>query len=145
MPTPAVALKLKQFRRRFGITASRVVVRSHLPWQWFMLAALALLLDVYKRQGQKQIWFLLRLVGRDNDVSLRATKKPEFDAWRWHNYWIPLDAVIEFKRGVYEHALNELVRFVDFDRRGKAVRASMSSSEPDLATPEEGKSDVVPG
>src|SRR3546814_3891783 len=34
-------------------------------------------------KGQKQIWFLLRLVGRDSDVSLRATHSPEFDAWRW--------------------------------------------------------------
>ena len=42
-------------------------------------------------KGQKQIWYLLRLVGRDNDVSLRATDKPEFDAWRWHDYWIPLE------------------------------------------------------
>jgi putative (di)nucleoside polyphosphate hydrolase len=49
-------------------------------------------------KGQKQIWFLLRLVGRDSDVSLRATSKPEFDAWRWNDYWVPLDAVIEFKR-----------------------------------------------
>ena len=44
MPTPAVALKLKKFRRRFGITASRVVVRSHLPWQWLASAALLLLI-----------------------------------------------------------------------------------------------------
>jgi len=73
-------------------------------------------------KGQKQIWFLLRLVGRDNDVSLRASAKPEFDAWRWNEYWIPLDAVIEFKRGVYEQALSELVRFLDLDRRGRQRR-----------------------
>ena len=73
-------------------------------------------------KGQKQIWFLLRLVGRDNDVSLRASAKPEFDAWRWNEYWIPLDVVIEFKRGVYEQALSELVRFLDLDRRGRQRR-----------------------
>jgi putative (di)nucleoside polyphosphate hydrolase len=61
-------------------------------------------------RGQKQIWFLLRLVGRDSDVSLRASDHPEFDAWRWHDYWIPLESVIEFKRGVYEQALTELAR-----------------------------------
>src|SRR5574337_1249239 len=53
-------------------------------------------------KGQKQIWFLLRLVGRDCDMNLRATDHPEFDAWRWNEYWVPLDVVIEFKRGVYE-------------------------------------------
>jgi putative (di)nucleoside polyphosphate hydrolase len=61
-------------------------------------------------RGQKQIWFLLRLVGKDNDVCLRACEHPEFDAWRWSEFWIPLDTVIEFKRGVYQQALNELSR-----------------------------------
>jgi len=59
-------------------------------------------------KGQKQIWFLLRMVGRDSDVSLRASPKPEFDAWRWSTYWVPLNAVIHFKRDVYAQALNEL-------------------------------------
>lgn len=63
-------------------------------------------------RGQKQIWFLLRLVARDCDVSLRASTHPEFDAWRWHDYWVPLDAVIEFKRDVYQQALLELSRYV---------------------------------
>ena len=38
MATPAVTLKLKKFRRRFGITAPRVAVRPHLPWQWYVAA-----------------------------------------------------------------------------------------------------------
>ncbi|MBP8308335.1 MAG: RNA pyrophosphohydrolase [Burkholderiaceae bacterium] len=63
-------------------------------------------------RGQKQIWFLLRLVGRDTDVHLRATDHPEFDAWRWNEYWIPLESVIEFKRDVYRQALDELARFL---------------------------------
>ncbi len=63
-------------------------------------------------KGQKQIWFLLQLVGHDWDLNLRATDHPEFDAWRWNDYWVPLDVVVEFKRGVYEMALTELSRFV---------------------------------
>ena len=43
---------------------------------------------------------------------LRASEHPEFDAWRWNEYWVPLDVVIEFKRGVYEMALTELARFL---------------------------------
>ncbi len=37
-------------------------------------------------RGQKQIWFLLRLVARDSLMNLRATDHPEFDAWRWNEY-----------------------------------------------------------
>jgi putative (di)nucleoside polyphosphate hydrolase len=71
-------------------------------------------------RGQKQIWFLLRLVGRDSDISLRSSDHPEFDAWRWHDYWVPLDAVIEFKRDVYSQALNELARLLF--RKGDQAR-----------------------
>ena len=63
-------------------------------------------------KGQKQIWYLLRLIGRDSDVSLRRTAHPEFDAWRWNQYWVELDAVVEFKRKVYKQALTELSRLL---------------------------------
>jgi putative (di)nucleoside polyphosphate hydrolase len=78
-------------------------------------------------RGQKQIWFLLRMVGRDCDVDLRAAHKPEFDAWRWHDYWIPLEAVIEFKRDVYQQALTELHRFLSADQRDRRRRAESAS------------------
>ena len=83
-------------------------------------------------KGQKQIWFLLHLVGHDWDLNLRATSHPEFDAWRWNDYWVPLDVVVEFKRGVYEMALTELSRFVprsdfrlDPDSRNRYLRSGM--------------------
>ena len=66
-------------------------------------------------RGQKQIWFLLRLVGRECDVSLRASSHPEFDAWRWNRYWDPIDTVVDFKRDVYRQALEELQRFLQTD------------------------------
>lgn len=69
--------------------------------------------DRYK--GQKQIWFLLRLTGRDSDVSLKNTKKPEFDAWRWDDFWSPVDQIIDFKRDVYEQALKELYKHLSAD------------------------------
>lgn len=77
-------------------------------------------------RGQKQIWFLLRLTGRDSDINLRATNHPEFDAWRWHEYWVPLDVVIEFKRDVYQLALQELSRFLrrDHGQKGRYLRKS---------------------
>ena len=75
-------------------------------------------------RGQKQIWYLLRMVGRDCDVKLRASGHPEFDAWRWHDYWVPLEAVIEFKREVYRQALTELHRFLAADRRPRRTEAN---------------------
>ena len=75
-------------------------------------------------RGQKQIWYLLQLVGNDWDLNLRATDHPEFDAWRWNDYWVPLDVVVEFKRGVYEMALTELSRYLPrIETRSRAQRS----------------------
>lgn len=58
MPVPAVSLRLKRFRRRFGMTAPRVVVRRHVSWHWYAAAALlvtalaCLLAWVLVRQGE---------------------------------------------------------------------------------------------
>ncbi|MCL1623025.1 RNA pyrophosphohydrolase [Moraxella sp. Tifton1] len=60
--------------------------------------------------GQKQKWFLLRL-DEDNTKHIRFdASKPEFEEWQWVSYWYPLNQVVAFKRGVYQRALQELVR-----------------------------------
>jgi len=82
-------------------------------------------------KGQKQIWYLLQLTGQDWNLNLRATNHPEFDAWRWNDYWVPLDVVVEFKRGVYEMALTELARFVPrHDHRNRYLRSGMRARDP---------------
>ncbi|MBK6971504.1 MAG: RNA pyrophosphohydrolase [Sterolibacteriaceae bacterium] len=86
-------------------------------------------------RGQKQIWFLLRLLGRDCDVSLRASEHPEFDAWRWSSFWVPLDSVIEFKREVYQLALGELSRLLFRAPRGpRRPRVPGADNSIDAAT-----------
>jgi putative (di)nucleoside polyphosphate hydrolase len=63
------------------------------------------------------------MVTHDHHLNLRATDHPEFDAWRWNDYWVPLDVVVEFKRGVYEMALTELARFLPRnDRQNRYLR-----------------------
>ncbi len=104
-------------------------------------------------KGQKQIWFLLQLTGHDWDLNLRATDHPEFDAWRWNDYWVPLDVVVEFKRGVYEMALNELARYVPrfegrSDPRARFMRSAAlrrESAGPSAGMPDLASMDLPPG
>ncbi len=62
--------------------------------------------------GQKQRWFILKLVGSDNSVRFDRGEYPEFDRWRWVDFWRPVNEVIYFKRRVYARALHELGPFV---------------------------------
>ena len=103
-------------------------------------------------KGQKQIWFLLQLLGQNWHLNLRATDHPEFDAWRWNDYWVPLDMVVEFKRGVYEMALTELARYlprsehridVRPDLRNRYLRGGLHQRE--LLVSQSAEPQVCPG
>ncbi|WP_348760332.1 RNA pyrophosphohydrolase [uncultured Salinisphaera sp.] len=58
--------------------------------------------------GQKQKWFMLQLVADESCVRFDASAKPEFDGYRWVDYWHPVSEVVFFKRHVYRRALDEL-------------------------------------
>ncbi len=62
--------------------------------------------------GQKQKWFLLKLHAAEDNIDLAASKKPEFDDWKWVDFWQPAKEVVSFKRRAYQCALNELHRFL---------------------------------
>lgn len=58
--------------------------------------------------GQKQIWFVFELTAPEETICLDAVDHPEFDRWRWVDWWHALGDVIFFKRPVYDRALTEL-------------------------------------
>ena len=58
--------------------------------------------------GQKQRWYLLRMLADESRLNFEATSEPEFDSGRWVDYWSPVREVIYFKRAVYARALQEL-------------------------------------
>lgn len=60
--------------------------------------------------GQKQKWFLLRLVSAEEKIDLHSNGSPEFDSWAWVPYWYPLKQVVAFKRRVYVMVLKEFAK-----------------------------------
>ena len=65
--------------------------------------------------GQKQIWYMLRLIVHDSTVRFDHCEKPEFDSWRWVDFWEPLNDVVYFKRKVYQKAMTELGAILAID------------------------------
>src|SRR5699024_1394066 len=58
--------------------------------------------------GQKQVWFLLRFLAGDEAFDLEAADKPEFDRYRWVDFWSPVRHVMPFERRDYVRALAPL-------------------------------------
>lgn len=76
--------------------------------------------------GQKQKWFALRLKASETAIRFDACDKPEFDGWRWVDYWLPLDEVVDFKRDVYHSALRELAPLLS------AVKSEQPVPQPEV-------------
>ncbi|RAP40518.1 RNA pyrophosphohydrolase [Rhodovulum viride] len=60
-----------------------------------------------KYRGQKQLWYLLRYKGRDDQVNIE-TEHPEFSAWTWLDPDALVDHIVPFKRTLYEQVVGEL-------------------------------------
>lgn len=107
--TPLEAM-YRELREETGLLPQHVEVLATTPgWLRYRLPPRAIRRhDRLVCIGQKQVWFLLQLTGAESEVRLDLTEKPEFDHWRWVDFWYPLDHVVTFKRGVYSRALRHL-------------------------------------
>ena len=52
-------------------------------------------------RGQRQTWFLMRFLGKDEDVNI-ATPDPEFRAWKWAEPSELPALIVPFKKKLYE-------------------------------------------
>ena len=65
-----------------------------------------------KFRGQKQKWFIVRFVGKENEINLK-TKHPEFIEWKWIKMDELPKVIVDFKKNVYEKLLIELKKFIN--------------------------------
>ncbi len=101
----------RELREETGLTPNQVsLIHESEEWRKYLLP------KHFIRQnrrptciGQKQKWFLLGFNSIDNAIDIEFTNHPEFDSWRWINYWQPLNEVIVFKHDVYRAALEEFL------------------------------------
>ena len=110
--TPLEAM-YRELREETGLLPDHVDVAGVTPgWLRYRLPPRAIRRnDRMVCIGQKQVWYLLRFTGAETDLRLDLTDKPEFDHWCWVDFWYPLEHVVNFKRGVYERALQHLAPF----------------------------------
>ena len=110
--TPLEAM-YRELEEETGLQSSHVEVLGVTPgWLRYRLPPRAIRRnDRLVCVGQKQVWYLLRFNGADGDLRLDLTESPEFDHWRWVDFWYPLQHVVNFKRGVYTRALQHLAPF----------------------------------
>tara|TARA_B100000579_G_C22757860_1_gene817383 strand:- start:509 stop:976 length:468 start_codon:yes stop_codon:yes gene_type:complete len=63
-----------------------------------------------KYRGQKQKWFIVKFTGNENEINLN-TKYPEFIEWKWIDYNLLPEVIVDFKKEVYKKLKIELNKF----------------------------------
>lgn len=107
---PPLDAMYRELTEEIGLTADHVeLVGNTRDWIRYRLPKRYIRKNSWPRCiGQKQRWYLLRLIAPETNLRFDTTSRPEFDRWRWVDYWHPLREVIYFKRRVYRSALEEL-------------------------------------
>ncbi|WP_074221662.1 RNA pyrophosphohydrolase [Rhodovulum sp. ES.010] len=100
---------LRELWEETGVTADLVeVVGRTADWVHYDLPP-ELMGKIWKGRyrGQKQLWFLMRFLGRDDQIEIE-TAHPEFSEWAWLEPGYLVESIVPFKRAVYERVVDEL-------------------------------------
>ena len=65
-----------------------------------------------KYRGQRQRWFVMRFLGKDNEININ-TKHPEFCEWKWINLENITDLVVDFKLHVYNEVKQKVKKIIN--------------------------------
>ena len=65
-----------------------------------------------KYRGQKQKWFLMRYLGRDDDINIK-TDKPEFLDWKWIDLNMITEVVVDFKLHIYKELKEKINKIIN--------------------------------
>ena len=103
----------RELREEIGLIPKQVqIVGTTKGWLRYKLPKRLLRDNKSLFIGQKQKWFLLKMLADDHAVSFQQSETPEFDRWQWVSYWYPLSKIISFKQDVYRRALKELAPYL---------------------------------
>ena len=109
--TPLNAMK-RELKEETSITKIKVLKEIEKSFEYELPPKLLGKIWKGKYRGQKQKWFIVKFIGNDNEINLN-TEYPEFIEWKWIDYNLLPDVIVDFKKKVYEKLKIELKNFIN--------------------------------
>jgi len=100
---------LRELQEEIGTRNVEIIIKSKRWYAYDLPESLAAKLWNGKYKGQRQLWYLLRFRGRDEEINIH-TYHPEFRAWKWVDKEELVSLIVPFKRELYTCVLEDLWR-----------------------------------
>jgi putative (di)nucleoside polyphosphate hydrolase len=102
----ALEAALRELREETGVQPDKVSLIAEAPEDLYYDLPDNMIGKVWggKYRGQRQRWFAFRFEGEEGDIDI-ATPEPEFRAYRWAEPEELPEAIVGFKRALYERLL----------------------------------------
>jgi len=104
---------LRELCEETGVTSGNVEIIAMSQKELFYDLPDELIGKIWKGKwrGQRQLWFLMRFCGRDEDINI-ATGHQEFSRWKWADTTRLPDMIVPFKKALYEAILQEFMPYI---------------------------------
>ena len=107
-----LAAALRELREETSIVSVKPVKTLLSPLRYDFPADVLQKPIAKKYAGQEVYWSLLYFFGSDDEINL-STAEPEFKACKWVNPQEAVSGIIDFKKEVYQQAIQKLAPYID--------------------------------
>jgi putative (di)nucleoside polyphosphate hydrolase len=97
---------LRELKEEIGTDRAEILAETRGWMRYDLPAEIAGRIWGGRYRGQRQKWFAMRFLGRDEEIDL-ATGHPEFSDWKWVAPGELPDLIVPFKRPLYVALLEE--------------------------------------
>ncbi|KJV55867.1 NUDIX domain protein [Orientia chuto str. Dubai] len=101
---------LREMKEEIGCNKAIILAESKNWYSYYIPKFLVPKLWNSKFKGQKQKWFLIKFLGKNEDININ-TKYPEFSQWKWMHSCQLINNTLPFKRKLYMAVIKEFNAF----------------------------------
>ena len=106
----ALEAALRELKEETGIESVKLIREINEEITYHLPNNLLGIIWKGKFKGQKQKWFIMRFLGKNEEINLK-TKYPEFLEWKWIELDKITEVVVDFKYHVYKE-LKEKIKII---------------------------------
>jgi putative (di)nucleoside polyphosphate hydrolase len=102
---------LRELEEEIGTKNVEIIVKSKTWYKYDLPVDIAKRLWGGKYKGQRQIWYVLRFRGQDEEINVN-TYHAEFQKWKWFEKDELLELIVPFKKDLYAQVFTDLWPYV---------------------------------